>query len=284
MTNDPWSGPRGWLTQLDRLLRGELTRPSALRTGSLDIPVGGLVVVGILLGLIAGACMGSYAVSHEQGTGLIQIVASAVKVPLLFGLTLLVTFPSLYVFTALMGARLQVGSILRLLVATIAVSLAVQAALGPIVAFFSVVTESYWFVVLMNVAAFATSGLLGMGFLLQTLHRLSLATPADRLAESKRTAPTASGDLTQPSMVPEPLTPGPDDPSGALEAYQGAPASQVKLVFRCWILLFGLVGAQMAWVLRPFIGYPGAPFEWFRDRQSNVVEAVLHARDRVLAG
>jgi hypothetical protein len=28
-------------------------------------------------------------------------------------------------------------------------------------------------------------------------------------------------------------------------------------------------------VLRPFIGYPGAPFEWFRERESNFFLAVL---------
>lgn len=30
------------------------------------------------------------------------------------------------------------------------------------------------------------------------------------------------------------------------------------------------------WVLRPFVGNPGQPFEWFRDRQSNFFEAVWH--------
>jgi hypothetical protein len=39
------------------------------------------------------------------------------KVPLLFGLTLLVTFPSLYVFNALVGSQLTLSSVLRLIVA-----------------------------------------------------------------------------------------------------------------------------------------------------------------------
>ena len=38
-----------------------------------------------------------------------------------------------------------------------------------------------------------------------------------------------------------------------------------------------LVGVQMSWVLRPFIGAPDRPFEWFRDRQSNFFEAVSRA-------
>jgi hypothetical protein len=32
-----------------------------------------------------------------------------------------------------------------------------------------------------------------------------------------------------------------------------------------WILLFGFVGTQLAWTLRPFFGSPAAPFELFRD-------------------
>ena len=51
----------------------------------------------------------------------------------------------------------------------------------------------------------------------------------------------------------------------------------VKTVFRCWVILFGLVGAQMGWVLRPFIGKPGLPFVWFRGRESNFFEGVWQA-------
>jgi hypothetical protein len=47
----------------------------------------------------------------------------------------------------------------------------------------------------------------------------------------------------------------------------------VKTVFRCWVVLFGLVGAQMGWVLRPFIGNPDQPFAWLRPKHSNFFEA-----------
>jgi hypothetical protein len=48
-------------------------------------------------------------------------------------------------------------------------------------------------------------------------------------------------------------------------------------VFRVWILVFGLVGAQMSWVLRPFLGHPGTEFALLRARESNFFEAVLSA-------
>ena len=50
----------------------------------------------------------------------------------------------------------------------------------------------------------------------------------------------------------------------------------VKTVFKLWVIVFALVGAQMGWVLRPFIGNPNLPFTWFRGRESNFFQAVLH--------
>lgn len=256
----------GWIRELDRILRGDATRPSALRRGQVEVPAGGLSVVIVLLGLTYGACMGCFALFKTGGPSWPQLLASAVKVPLLFFLTLLVTFPSLYVFNALVGSRLSLASALRLLIAALGVLLALLASLGPIVAFFSVITTSYSFMVLLNVAVFAVSGSLGLGFLLQTLHRLSLSPPAP--------------------VTPTPPS-GPEDealelveiePAGALDRMENQVLGRhVKTVFRCWVVLFGLVGAQMGWVLRPFIGDPKSPFTWFRPRTSNFFEAVFHA-------
>ncbi len=176
------------------------------------------------------------------------------------------TFPSLYVFNALVGSRLSISSLLRLLIAAMAVTVAVLASLGPIVAFFSVSTTSYPFMLLLNVLVFAASGTLGMAFLLQTLHRLSLIPPEPE--------PTPAAELVGEQKGEEPAEP----PPGALDrSGDQMPSRQVKLIFRCWIVLFALVGAQMGWVLRPFIGTPDRPFSWFRERDSNFFEAVWHA-------
>ena len=40
-------------------------------------------------------------------------------------------------------------------------------------------------------------------------------------------------------------------------------SKHVKVVFRLWVVVFALVGAQMGWVLRPFVGNPNLPFTWF---------------------
>jgi hypothetical protein len=61
-------------------------------------------------------------------------------------------------------------------------------------------------------------------------------------------------------------------------------AQHTRTVFRCWVVLFALVGAQMGWVMRPFIGTPELPFSWFRERDSNFFASVLGALRKLLLG
>jgi hypothetical protein len=256
-----------WFKALDLVLKGEATRPDALRDGAIAVPILRLGAVTLLLGAVYGACMGAFALTARWSTdtrieGYYQMLASAGKVPLLFLLTLLITFPSLYVFNALVGSRLSAGSVLRLTVAAVAVLMAVLASFGTIVVFFSLCTTSYPFMVLLNVATFSVAGLLGMMFLLRTLNRLSIAR-----AMQWETVPPTAPDPEAPPVIPQ---------RGALEHPSGQSlAPGVGLIFRIWVLLFAVVGSQMGWVLRPFIGNPHDPFTLFRERDnSNVFEAV----------
>ena len=295
---------------LDRILKGDATRPGSLRGGSIDLPVSGLAVVVAVLGAFYGACMGAFALLARWGTdtrtdGYLQILASAAKVPMLFLLTLGVTFPSLYVFNALVGSRLAFAAVSRLMVAALAVIMAVLASFGTILLFFSLCTTSYPFIVLLNVAMFAVGGLLGMRFLLQTLRRLSAAAELEPVAAASggSAAPPTVGDVgvsadvltgmpsmpvaapTVPVAPPPPALPPSVYGPGALEPTVGQIVSpQVKTIFRIWVIVFGLVGAQMGWVLRPFIGSPNVPFTFFRERDGNFFEAVAGQVERLVVG
>jgi hypothetical protein len=249
----------GWFSELDQLLRGELTRLSSLRRSGIAISPRRLSYAIVLLAMTYGVCMGTFALFRAQGASVWQLVASMIKVPLLFFLTLLVTMPSLYVFNALVGSRLKPEAVVKLLVASLGVMVTVLASLGPIVAFFSVSTTSYPFMVLFNVVVCGVSGMLGLMFLLQTLQRLSVL-------DSETVAETG----------PEANQPRANEPSSALDPLEGRVfGKHVKVVFQIWVIVFGLVGAQMGWVLRPFIGNPNLPFIWFRGRESNFFQAVL---------
>lgn len=261
-----------WWKDLDRILRGDATRLASLGRGKLEFPVGGLSVVLVILGMFYGACMGCFALFKAGGPSYWQLLASTLKVPVLFVLTLAITLPSLYVFNALVGSRLLLNAVVRLLVASLAVMMAVLASIGPIVAFFSLSTTSYHFMILVNVLVFGVSGALGLSFLLQTLQRLSVAPQIHGQAE-----PIIEETDREPKENPSPLP-------GALDPLEGQVlGSHVKAVFRCWVILFGLVGAQMGWVLRPFIGDPLQRFVWFRGRDSNFFQGVWYALSSVFS-
>jgi hypothetical protein len=244
-----------------------------LAPGTLELQVTGLTIVAILMGAVYGVCMGLFALTGSGSNAPMQIVASAVKVPALFLLTLLVTFPSLYVFNALMGSRLGLMAVLRLLVASIGIMMTVLASLGPIVAFFALTTTSYPFMKLLNVVAFSVAGFLGGGFLLRTLQRLTLVTMPQEaqppIPPPVIAPPAPGGGAEQP--VGRPLPPPP------MPLYRPKPGGSVRAIFRIWVLVFGLVGAQMAWIMRPFIGDPRLEFAWFRSKESNFFQAVLFA-------
>ena len=234
-----------WLRELDRLLRGEHTTPSKLAAGTQHLPLGPLIGVSVLLAVLYGECMGAPSLVNRADPQYLQMLASGLKVPALFFLTVLVTFPSLYVFCALLGVPLRASDTVRVIVAALAIDIAVLASFALITLFFTFCTDSYLFMTLLNVAFFAVAGFFGLGFLVRILKRI----------ESAR-----------------------EDQDSELPANPGA----TRQVFFLWLMLFGLVGMQMAWVLRPFIGNPNAAFEWFRPREGNFFIAVGTMLLRVL--
>ncbi len=234
-----------WLSNLDQLLRGEFTRSDELQGGRVAIPARKLVLACVLLGGIYGACMGLYAETGGRDHSLWAPLATALKVPLLFLLTLLVTFPSLYVFAALANSRLGLRDMLRLLIAAIAVMLGVLASFGPVIAFFTLSTDSHGFMLLLNVIFFTIAGTVGLAFLNRAINAVfPSALDGD------------SADVVQQRA--------------ALED-----GVRARRIFRVWLLIFGTVGAQMAWILRPFVGNPQLPFVLFRPRWSNFFEFIL---------
>jgi hypothetical protein len=269
---------RAWLRQLDDLLRGTTTGPELLAGGRVELPLRTFLILALLLGATYGFFMGWFSLGERGFWGLAQLIASTLKFPALFLLTLLVTLPSLYVFNALIGCRLDLTATLRLLIAAIVINLSVAASLGPILGFFTVSTTSYTFIVLLNVALLAIAGIIGLGFLLQTLRRLSLSTPSGPPSTSAvRTAGPTPGSVVWESSPPETAaarTPGPLDPLPGTFTEHNPRAAQT--IFRVWLVIYALVGAQMGWILRPFIGCPNMPFTLFRHRQGSFFQSVFN--------
>lgn len=55
-----------------------------------------------------------------------------------------------------------------------------------------------------------------------------------------------------------------------------------NLVLYSWIMLYAFVGSQMAWTLRPFVGYPGTKFEFIRDLGGNFYADVFTSLGELL--
>ena len=243
---------RAAIQKLDGLLRGTALRVDEEST-EIDFSALASLRLTLILGAVYGSCMGLFALSAGRRGAWIQLLASGVKLPLLFLLTLLVTFPALYVFSVLAGSRLRFTPLLRLNLVSILIMLAVSASLAPILAFFTLSTTSYSFMVLLNVVLLGVAGLIGLRFLRRTL---SLLLSAAEASASPRPSSTALG---------------------AVEASRAAGNT-----FRVWLCLFALVGVQMAWLLRPFIGRPEAAFTWFRPREASFFQSVFEHLLRLL--
>lgn len=264
------SSMSGIFRSIDDLLRGRFTRREDLAAGRVEVPSTTLVGAGFLCGAIYGVAMGIYAVLRPGEASVQQLFATAVKVPLLFLLTLLVTFPSLYVVSALFDSRLRFQQTLRLLLAAMAANLALLASFAPVTVFFTLSTESYPFMILLNVAFFGVAGFTGLAFLRKALDGVfSAGDPPEAAAPDERDERDEDDEddeddaAAPPRRSNSPARPGDATPS--------------RRIFTIWTFIYAVVGAQMGWILRPFVGNPDLPFTWFRPRQSNFFEAVLAA-------
>jgi hypothetical protein len=181
---------------------------------------------------VYGAVLGS---THS----LLQAISSAIKLPILFLITLIICIPALYIFSVLFGSRQRLSQSVALVLSAITVTSVLLLSFAPITFFFLLTTSGYQFFKLLNVLFFAIAGGLGMAFLSQGMRVLS------------------SSD-------------------------QAGGSHMRNLVLYVWIVLYAFVGSQMAWTLRPFIGYPDARFELIRQLGGNFYTNILLSLGEVL--
>jgi hypothetical protein len=206
---------------------------------------------------------------------------------LLFLATLAICLPTLYLFNLVFGARLSVLQACALIMVAITVTAVLTFAFAPISLFFLITARSYAFFKLLNVAILALTALIGLRFLISGMRALNehvvvesvlsnevvvpVSLPERELisarvgggADSAIQAPTNGDAPTAPQSQNADSAAVPDKATAPQAAAGERPASMILLYI--WILLFGFVGTQLAWTLRPFFGDPGQPFELFRE-------------------
>lgn len=208
-----------WLSNglrfIDLLIRRSpalLTTISAKKNLTKDLTI--MLASSTTFAAVYGAAIGSY-------NGGLQILYVAIKLPLLFLATLLISFAAMYILQQVIGCGLSSVQALRIALISISMTSIVLSSFAPIALLFSVSLKleyepHYGNIVLMHVLFFAVAGFVSLRY-------LWIATSAI-ITDRKKVIQT---------MV-------------------------------IWLIIYSFVGAQMAWMLRPFIGDYSFELEFLR--------------------
>jgi hypothetical protein len=241
----------------DGLLRG------AIPTGERVRLLSSWVAWQMVCAAIFGISLGVFSLTARADADPRFLFASTVKMPLLLFFTSAVTCPSLYVFGALRGLPFSAREFAAMLMVAHTILAAVLGSLAPVVAFFALTTTSYSFMVLLTVAACTLAGVMGVRVFVKAINepipgRFGTDVPSE-----------ASGGEQKP------------------DSFFSRPKNVDKNIWQLlgwWVVLYIFVGAQMGWMLRPFIGSPDLPFDLWRTRGGSLVESVIFHLQRIFGG
>lgn len=109
-----------------------------------------------------GVIMGSY-------NSFAQALTTGVKLWLLFILTLIICFPSFYIVQLILGSKIKIAQLLIILLAGLLMVSVTMLAFAPIILFFQLSGDNYYFLQLLHVFVFGFSGVFGMKVVLDAL-------------------------------------------------------------------------------------------------------------------
>lgn len=154
-------------TVLMGLLRDRSAFLEEIRSGlKLDSKITALLICSSLFFALYGAIIGSF-------NGIAQASSSAIKLPALYLITLIICFPTLYFFNILFGSKKTFGQHFAMLLTSVAVISVLLLGFAPIALFFLISTFNYQFFLLLNVVFLATAGFIGIKFLYQGMRLMS---------------------------------------------------------------------------------------------------------------
>jgi hypothetical protein len=238
--------------------------------------------IGSLL-IASSAFLAVYGAIIGASSGWLQMLSSAIKLPALYLITLTICLPTLYFFDILFGSALSFGQYTLLALISVSVISVLLFSFAPITLFFLISVHDYNFFLLLNVAIFAFTGLMGVKFLyqaMQTIDRAEAPEPAQIQAEALAlpaddflpidTSLDKSFDQSRGQIVL-------DQAIKTQTANQSANQKTRTRLLQFWLVLYALVGSQLGWTLRPFFGAPGESFQLFRSIESNFYSQVFRS-------
>jgi hypothetical protein len=202
----------------------------------LKTKISALLICSFVCFAIYGAIIGAF--SSPQ-----QAISSAIKLPALYLITLIICIPALYIFNVLFGSTKTLGQHFTYVLSSASVIALLLCGFAPIALFFLITiipNKDYSFFLLLNVGIFALTGIFGVSFLYQAMR------------------PEASEEDSNVHLRSK--------------------------ILRLWLVLYGFVGSQLGWVLRPFISAPAESFQVFRPREGNFWAGVWNAIHNLMIG
>ncbi|HEY9652835.1 MAG TPA: actin-binding WH2 domain-containing protein [Coleofasciculaceae cyanobacterium] len=156
-----------YFSVLIELLRDRALFLEEIRTGiRLNRKITALLLCSSVFFAVYGAIIGSF-------NSWAQALSSAVKLPALYLITLIICFPTLYFFNILFGSRKTFGQHFAMLMTAAAVISVLLFSFAPITLFFLISTYNYQFFKVLNVVIFGITGFIGVKFLYQGMQLLS---------------------------------------------------------------------------------------------------------------
>ncbi|MBK9053878.1 MAG: actin-binding WH2 domain-containing protein [Chloroflexi bacterium] len=176
---------------------------------------------------VAGSAFYGFTMGLRQS--FVQAAAAAVKVPILFFVTLLICLPTLYFVSLFFGSRIRFSQAMVVLLTGLSITSILLGSFAPISLFFLLSGSSYTFLLLMHVIVFTFCGLAGLYTIQRHFHYLGLRV-ADEVDQMVRI--------------------------------------RGRVILQLWMFLYMFVGSQMAYVLAPFVGRDSL-FVFFRAPDNN---------------
>ncbi|MBD2485752.1 actin-binding WH2 domain-containing protein [Planktothrix sp. FACHB-1365] len=132
-----------------------------------------------LIGLLISSTVffGIYGAIIGSSSSPLQALVSAIKLPALYLLTLVICFPTLYFFNVMFGSKRTFEQYLTLLMTAMAMISVLMFGFAPVSLFFLLSTKDYDFFLLLNVLIMTITGGLGIQFFYQGMQYLFLEDP-----------------------------------------------------------------------------------------------------------
>ena len=115
-----------------------------------------------LFAFLYGLAMGSY---HS----LPQSLIAGIKLIVLFLSALLICFPSFYIIQLILGSGMSLRQMVTIILSGFVLSATITLSFAPIIIFFLVTGNNYYFLQLLHVAVFIFSGIFGIRLIIESL-------------------------------------------------------------------------------------------------------------------